>query len=256
MALPDAEVNKQIIALKNHVVAGFNQSHWLELGVMTNHLDEVENHSRLLRSLGFGDEDYDGHAFSMLRKMVEADSGNLAVIAEYVRSNCPEAGEFISSEDGSMRRIVFSPIVFRVPAGDVDTSLVSAMMPFSGDFGAVYDSIKSASSTTGFSCKRADDIWDDSTIIQDIFSLIFRSYIVVCDFSRKNPNVFYEAGLAHALGKHVIPITQSQEDIPSDLRHHRYILYLNNSEGRSELEGKLAERFRTLASKRQALPWI
>ncbi len=255
MAGTDSEMAKQLVALKNHIVAGFNESNWRELGMLTNHLDQVERHSRLLRSLSFGDDDYEGNVLSMLQKMVNADPDNLGVIAEYVQSKCPKAGEYISSEDNSTRRIVFSPLVFRVPDGDVDYSLVSAMMPFSGGFNAVYDSIKSASTSAGLSCKRADDIWDDSTVIQDIFSLIFQSYIVVCDFSGKHPNVFYEAGLAHALGKHVIPITQSADDIPFDLRHHRYIPYLNNAEGRSDLEGKLAERFKTLARKRKSLPW-
>ena len=82
--------------------------------------------------------------------------------------------------------------------------------------------------------------------MQDVFSLIFQSFIVVCDFSNKNPNVFYEAGIAHTLGKHVVPIKQSEQDIPSDLQHHRYAKYLNNSEGLEALEQELYSRFVTL----------
>jgi hypothetical protein len=73
----------------------------------------------------------------------------------------------------------------------------------------------------GLNCDRADNIWKESAVIQDIFGLIYRSYIVVCDFTGKNPNVFYEAGIAHTLGKHVIPITQHADDIPFDLRQGR-----------------------------------
>jgi hypothetical protein len=72
-------------------------------------------------------------------------------------------------------------------------------------------------------------------------------FLVVVDFSGKNANVFYEAGIAHTLGKHVVPITQSNDDIPFDLRHHRYLLYLNNNEGRMGLEQQLVERFRYLS---------
>ncbi|UWU25450.1 hypothetical protein N2601_31165 (plasmid) [Rhizobium sp. CB3060] len=81
--------------------------------------------------------------------------------------------------------------------------------------------------------------------MQDIFDLIVRSRIVVCDFSGKNPNVFYEAGIAHTLGKHVVPITQSDADVPADLRHHRYLGYLNNGEGLGKLETQLAARLRS-----------
>lgn len=84
-------------------------------------------------------------------------------------------------------------------------------------------------------------------MIQDVFSLIFQSYIVVCDFSGKNPNVFYEAGIAHTLGKHVVPITQSDQDIPFDLKHHRYAKYHNNGEGLQKLTETLISRFKTLA---------
>ena len=83
-------------------------------------------------------------------------------------------------------------------------------------------------------------------MIQDVFSLIFKAHVVVCDFTGKNANVFYEAGIAHTLGKHVVPITQSAADVPFDLQHHRYLPYLNNSEGRGQLEVGLAARFRSL----------
>ncbi|KAF0109536.1 MAG: hypothetical protein FD149_2818, partial [Rhodospirillaceae bacterium] len=86
-------------------------------------------------------------------------------------------------------------------------------------------------------------IWQDSTVIQDIFSLIYRSKIVICD---KNLNVFYEAGIAHALGRNVIPIVQHKNDIPFDIQHHRYIQYQNNAEGRQKLVADILPRLETL----------
>lgn len=249
MAKYDQKTREKLVDLKNSITKYFNESHWRELGLLTDHLDQVEDHGRLLRSLSFGDEDYEGHVLSMLRQMVEDDPENLFAIDKYVQSKLPELGEYISSSASPSRRITYSPNVFRVPDVEVDTSFLSVMMPFSGSFTPVYESIKSASHSAGFTCKRVDDIWNDSTIIQDVFDLIFQSYIVVCDFSGKNPNVFYEAGIAHTLGKHVIPITQSPADIPFDLQSHRYIPYLNNSEGREELEDKLASRIKILAEK-------
>ena len=104
--------------------------------------------------------------------------------------------------------------------------------PFSPVFNDVYQALKSACESVGGECKRADDIWQDSTVIQDIFSLIYCSKIVICDFSEKNLNVFYEAGIAHTLGRNVIPIVQHKNDIPFDIQHHRYIPYQDNAEGR------------------------
>lgn len=152
----------------------------------------------------------------------------------------------ISTTPGKGPAIVFRPSVFEVPTQPINPLLVSVMMPFAGNFTGTYEAIKGASTAVGLECSRADDIWEHSVVIQDVFSLIFRSFIVVCDFTGRNPNVFYEAGIAHTLGKHVVPITQSQDDIPFDLRHHRYVHYLNNTEGRQKLKGDLEGRFRFL----------
>jgi len=113
----------------------------------------------------------------------------------------------------------------------------------------VFAAINHAAEANQLYCQRVDDMWDDSTVIQDIFSLIFRSTIVVCDFSGRNPNVFYECGIAHTLGKHVVPIAQHQSDVPFDLRHHRYLSYHNNAEGLVTLTDSLAKRFATLVGK-------
>ena len=95
--------------------------------------------------------------------------------------------------------------------------------------------------------RRADDFWLHPHIMHDILELITTSQVIICDLSGKNPNVFYEAGIAHTLGKEVILITQHESDVPFDLRPLRYISYLNNSEGRQELAGKIVARLQTVA---------
>ena len=49
--------------------------------------------------------------------------------------------------------------------------------------------------------------------------------MIVADLTSANPNVFYELGLAHALKKPVILITQSIADIPFDLKSYRLLEY-------------------------------
>lgn len=236
----------ELIQLKNSVVEDFDASNWRELGALTNTIDEVDSHPRLLRSLGWGDPDYDGLALTFLRKMIRQNDENLDVVINYVSQKCTNSGEDISSDNTIGRKIVFSPSIFAIPSEPVDPQLISVMMPFNAAFDNVYSAISDTATETQFACKRVDDIWNHSTVIQDIFSLIFQSYIVVCDFSGKNPNVFYEAGIAHTLGKHVVPITQSEQDIPFDLQHHRYAKYLNNVEGLEKLKQELYTRLVTL----------
>lgn len=139
------------------------------------------------------------------------------------------------------------PAVFPLAEHEiVDPFLASAMMPFAGEFDGVFAAIQAGAESAGLRCRRADDIWENASIIQDVVSLIDRSKIVVCDCTGRNANVFYEAGIAHTLGREVILIAQSDNDIPFDLRHLRYVRYYNNEQGRSELAGKLAERMRAI----------
>jgi hypothetical protein len=127
-----------------------------------------------------------------------------------------------------------------------DTDLVSVMMPFTAKFDAVYSALQEAASSAGLKCMRADDFWEHHAVIQDIVNLIARARVVICDCSGRNPNVFYEVGIAHSLGKEVILITQSENDVPFDLRHLRYVHYLNNGEGLIKLSAAVQSRIRTI----------
>lgn len=139
------------------------------------------------------------------------------------------------------------PTVFQISEHEkIEANLASAMMPFDASFNAVYDCIRRATEGVGLRCNRADDIWENPAIIQDVVSLIDRSRIVICDCSGRNPNVFYEAGIAHTLGREVILITQSEHDVPFDLRHLRYIRYHNNGEGLAALNQALQGRMQTI----------
>ena len=139
-----------------------------------------------------------------------------------------------------------SPKVFRLPVDKPRDRLVSVMMPFDAGFSPVYEALKQAVASTGLACQRADDIWDDDAIIQDVVSLIYKSQVVIADLTGKNANVFYETGIAHTLGRDVILLTQHYNDVPFDLRHLRYIEYLPNGEGLQKLQSDVSSRLQTL----------
>ena len=139
------------------------------------------------------------------------------------------------------------PTVFDIPEHEsIEHNLVSVMMPFDASFDSVYEKIRNAVESMGLHCDRVDNIWNNQSIIQDVVNLIDRSRIVICDCTDRNANVFYEAGIAHTLGREVIPITQNKHDIPFDIQHLRYIHYHNNGEGHQELIKKLKSRMKTI----------
>lgn len=141
-----------------------------------------------------------------------------------------------------------TPTVFQLSEYEhIEPILASAMMLFHPDFNAVYACIQKAAEEAGLRCRRADDIWENPSIIQDIVALIDRSRVVLADCTGRNPNVFYEIGIAHTLGREVILLTQSEGDIPFDLRHLRYLPYLNNEQGLEDLAERLGPRLENLA---------
>ncbi len=141
------------------------------------------------------------------------------------------------------------PKVFQLPPEGPKSDLVAVMMPFDAKSSPVYAALRQAVADAGMRCERADDIWEEDAIMQDIANLIARSRVVISDLSGKNPNVFYETGIAHTLGRDVIQITQSAEDVPFDLRHLRFINYLANGEGLEELKLQVTRRLKALVTK-------
>lgn len=78
---------------------------------------------------------------------------------------------------------------------------------------------------TPLKCRRVDDMTKSSQIMSDMWTLLLSCRVVIADLSEQNPNVFYELGLAHVLGKPVILIVEDFKDVPFDLQHVRTIVY-------------------------------
>lgn len=245
--MPNTELNKRIISLKSRIVDNFTFENWEEVGLLTDTLDLITGHPRLFRSLSFGDDDYSYCVLQVLQEVSTKDTDLLAIVEDYLNEKFPPESVFVSSRS-STSVITFAPIVFDVPDTLVEPDLLAVMMPFASEFAGIHEAVKLAALSTGFRCLRADDIWDDSVIVQDIFNLIFRAQIVVVDFSHKNPNVMYETGIAHTLGKYVIPISQSLDDVPFDMRHHRVLKYFPNREGLGKLTQDLSVKLGQLSA--------
>lgn len=100
------------------------------------------------------------------------------------------------------------------------------LMPFREEHFAIYErTIKPTLETMGCHVEHAKDVHTVERIVDAIFSQIARAQFIVADTTGKNPNVFYEIGYAHALGKKVILLVQDTQDIPFDIAGLRHIQY-------------------------------
>jgi hypothetical protein len=143
-------------------------------------------------------------------------------------------------EEIRRRRIVHINPIFTGRNFAVDPKLCFVLMPFKNDLRPVYDDhIRKVVTSLQLESKRADDIFRNTAIIEDIWESINRARVIIADLTEKNPNVFYEVGVAHTVGKDVILITQNLEDVPFDLRHLRHVQYQYTPRGMEMFEQQL-----------------
>ncbi|HEX3471375.1 MAG TPA: hypothetical protein VHT28_09340, partial [Silvibacterium sp.] len=117
---------------------------------------------------------------------------------------------------------------------------VFVLMPFKAELEKLYTShLKKMGEEMGIVIRRADDIFSTEPFMEKVWAGICAAKLVLADCTQKNPNVFYEIGIAHAVGKRVVLITRSEKDIPADIKHFDYIPYVYDPEGTEQLIEKL-----------------
>lgn len=85
---------------------------------------------------------------------------------------------------------------------------------------------------------RSDMIMETGTLMESIWTSIFESRMVVAELTGRNPNVYYEVGLADTVGVPVIPLTQELPRV-FDVQHKNHIVYEDSPAGLETLKQKL-----------------
>jgi hypothetical protein len=120
-------------------------------------------------------------------------------------------------------------------------------------FGDRYDSlwkevIEKVAEDAGFEPIRADDVFKPGIVLQDIIQEIATSEVVIAEITPANPNVFYELGYAHALGKATILLAErNNKDLPFDIRSYRVIFYDDTIAGKTGVETALRKHLANVA---------
>ena len=130
-----------------------------------------------------------------------------------------------------------------VPKNPIDLFVI---MPFRSELRPVYEEhISAVARQLNLTVARGDDFFGTHATMADVWNAIAASKVVIADCSAKNSNVFYEIGIAHAIGTPVILITQNTDDVPFDLRHIRYIHYTLTPQGMKDFEKTLQSTLET-----------
>jgi hypothetical protein len=107
--------------------------------------------------------------------------------------------------------------------GSVSCFLV---MPFSTEWSeSVTESLRKVCKRMNIHALRGDDIFRPTDILDDIWDGLTSADFVIAEITGKNANVFYELGMAHAIGKPVLILAQNVKEIPFDLKTRRILEY-------------------------------
>jgi len=124
--------------------------------------------------------------------------------------------------------------------------LIFVLTPFHEDFQDEFEAVSQVGRELGFSVNRGDERATQGDIFPQLLRLLVAARVVIANISGRNPNVFYELGIAHALDKPVILLAHNQTDVPFDIRSKRIVFYQSDRELRDRLSKILA---RTLLAK-------
>jgi hypothetical protein len=122
----------------------------------------------------------------------------------------------------------------------IDPKLVFVLTPFGVEFRESYEAIVRACRKLGLKCVRGDEEMALGDILSHIVHSLVRARIVIANVSGRNPNVFYELGLAHAFDKPTILIAKTLEGVPFNIRSQRILLYRSEKDLVAELTTLLA----------------
>jgi hypothetical protein len=104
---------------------------------------------------------------------------------------------------------------------------VFAAMPFSPEYNDVFFvAMAQACDRVNLACRRVDKDDYEGDVVARIKQMIQQSVAVIADLSESKPNVLYEVGYAHALGRPTVHISSTPVDeLPFDVRNWNTILY-------------------------------
>ncbi len=99
--------------------------------------------------------------------------------------------------------------------------------------------LEPAITAIGMKPGRADDIFGTQPLIDRVWRGIQEAEVVVAELTGRSPNVMYEIGLAHLIGKRLVLLTMNPDDVPADLAQSVQVRYSDDGVGLLKLSREL-----------------
>lgn len=152
------------------------------------------------------------------------------------------------SLDSTSRKTVISQSFFENLGIDleevsIENKSVFVLTPFSDRETQTFHTIKKICGDVDLKCTRGDEVYRDNNILSHIITSILNANIIIANINGRNPNVFYELGICHAIGKPVIVISMTKSDLPFDISAKNIIFYNSDADLQEKLKNELLKIF-------------
>jgi hypothetical protein len=150
---------------------------------------------------------------------------NENVVMDFATATSP--GEYVQCQEAIIRRNLGQQPGWQQRPAPYSRD-VFVLMPFGPSWsGEAYAFVRDAAGALANTIHvfRADEIAEPGRITEQIIASIQQADALVADITDLNPNVMYELGYAHALGRPVVILTQNVGEAPFDLLDYRQVEY-------------------------------
>lgn len=148
--------------------------------------------------------------------------------------------------------------VFKTTDIKIKPNMCFGILPFNENRIKIFDNVikPALKNDLGISVFKSGDMAiSNSDMIEEIWKSINEAAFILADISDNNPNVFYEVGICHTLGKKMIPICDEdslekdyKNHLPFDLNTRYTIFYKNTAPGGNDLVKKIEKSVKELTS--------
>jgi signal transduction histidine kinase len=115
-------------------------------------------------------------------------------------------------------------------------------IPYSLEFAEVRKAIEKGARDSRSDVASLDSVVRAGTVQEALFGELARADCIIAEVSNSNPNVFFELGLAQAMGKALFLLARSKDisRVPFDIRSNQFLVYDSTPDGYSTLSKELA----------------
>lgn len=135
-----------------------------------------------------------------------------------------------------------------MPQGEARSARCFLALPYLSVSPLVRRAIEESAEKAGFEVVSPDRLAmrPASTVQEVVVGEIARADCLIADMTGRNPNVFFELGLAQAMGKAIFLVIDksASDNMPTDLRGYQYLTYETTGSGLSDLRNRLGHALR------------